>query len=354
MAKRMKSKIQPSVQTLVFTGKAINPDEDKTFWIDISQCVSLVNRRFYRQGLNWAVGSVKIRTRTAGLPVHCEMQIQKLPNTWVLSNSWEKGFRAWNKMIKNALDDTDQQSLKGKFLDYKIYANDQHHTDGYAENLLPIDCLGQEALPGEWIPSKYEVPVTRNVTALPYDTGETAEYEIIAIGGNYPGTGASGLDAISLVNGYANSRALPNTIDPNTPADSIDADGVTPENWLAALFNEGISQDSGVIDDVQEYDQPPYPYEGDGFNSDTMYPGGQNQLSGMQIHDESSLTNTSIGGVVNFKGGNFPCGLMGIRFNNFLVFTPEGPVQQNIEWDIQLDLIPGTHRGYLAESMTEM
>ena len=44
-----KRKLEPAVQTLAFTV----PSGTQT--VDISQAASLVNRRFYRQGINWVV-----------------------------------------------------------------------------------------------------------------------------------------------------------------------------------------------------------------------------------------------------------------------------------------------------------
>ena len=108
MAKRMKSKIQPAVYTLSFKTDTI-PAANRTtgepgkseFYIDLSQCASLVNRRFYRQGLNWAVNSIKVMSGGfEGI-----VATHSLPNTWVMSNAWEKSFRAWQKMIKNAVED---------------------------------------------------------------------------------------------------------------------------------------------------------------------------------------------------------------------------------------------------------
>lgn len=352
MAKRMKSKIQPAVQTFVFTGRAIESDEDKTHFIDLSQCASLMNRRFYRQGLNWAVGSIKIRTRTAGLPVHCEIQVQKLPNTWVMSNAWEKGFRHWMKMNKEALETS--QSVKPKFLDFKIYANDSHHVAGFAQNLLPIDAAGNEAIPGEWVHSTFHIPNTAVDSSDPTSNNPRS---VIAVGANYQSVGADTNYAVSLIEGYAASRALPDTLDPNTPDDADSVNGSLAQNWLAALDNDFDQQTGEVLNDmITENNKAPYPFEGDGTALDTMYPGGANNLSALQIHDEMSLTGTTIGGVVHMQGGNFPCGLMGFRFNNFLVFNPDTgePYDQEIFWDIQVDLVPGAHRGYLAESMTEM
>ena len=94
MAKRKYSKrsnkIEPSVQTLYMapTG-AVGPGVTLTSYVDLSQVASLINRRFYRQGINWAVAGMKFLTTGTGTVV-----VSKLPNTWVMSNSWEKGFRS--------------------------------------------------------------------------------------------------------------------------------------------------------------------------------------------------------------------------------------------------------------------
>jgi hypothetical protein len=78
-----------------------------------------------------------------------------------------------------------------------------------------------------------------------------------------------------------------------------------------------------------------------------MYPNGANQLSGLQMHTLENITGSTIGGVTYLKGGNFPCGL--IRFDVY---------NYDLEFDqfniLQIELVPGMHRGYLCEPMTEM
>jgi hypothetical protein len=259
-----------------------------------------------------------------------------------LSNAWEKGFRTWQRMNNEATEDS--PSIKPKFLDYKIYADSRHHAAGFAANLLPLDSAGTIAEAGEWESSKMVVP---NTAAAAPGT-RINNFEIIAVGGNYPGAGASGLDAVSLIDGYAASRGLPNVLDPNAPDDSADADGATPENWMVATFNEATGQDDAVISDmITENNLAPYPFENDGTNIDTMYPGGANQLSALEFHDFVNIfeTNATHGvGIQRLKGGNFPCGLICIDH------TPS----EAANLLIQVDLVPGHHRGYLAESMTEM
>ena len=54
-----RSKIQPSVMTMAFQTPA-NISGSNSYTVDLSQAASLLNRRFYRQGINWAVAGFKI------------------------------------------------------------------------------------------------------------------------------------------------------------------------------------------------------------------------------------------------------------------------------------------------------
>ena len=331
MAKRKyskSSKIQPAVQTMTFLTPAVTSRSSDFFYIDLSQCASLMNRRFYRQGINWAVSRIKVLS--AGFVG--KVNFNKLPNTWVMSNAWEKSFRAWQQMIKNATDESGSESIKGKFLDFKIYANRQHHNDGFGANLLPIDAASNTANLGQWQASDITIP-TQN-------TGAAVDYELIAVGPNDPGVGASGKNAKSIIQGYADSRALPYEEDPNVPDDAN-------SNWMIDMFDDGTAQDSAIINMLESQgDRAPYPYEDDGTNLDTMYPGGESNLPALQIHDYEFITATTIGGTTMFKGGNFPCGLIEIDAQN------DSDSDQTLL--IQIDLVPGSHRGYLCEPMTEM
>jgi len=331
-------KIEPAVQTfLVKTASTTAPGVggSTTSFVDLSQIASLLNRRFYRQGINWAVSGMKVYSGANG-----NITISKLPETWVMSNAWEKGFRTWQRMNNEAL--AESESVRPRFLDFKIYADDAHHAAGYGANLLPYSPLTLlNILPGEWESSKYEIP-----TGSAGGQGATASREVVAVGRNYPGLGASGLDAVSLIEGYAASRGLPNVLDPNAPGDADDVDGFNPDNWIAATFNEGTTQTEGVLEDmISENNIAPYPFENDGVYGDTMYPNGANQFSGLQLHDFETVSGTTIGGITRIKGGMFPCGLMRIDHQTS---------DSNGNIVLQIDLVPGNHRGYLCEPMTEM
>ncbi len=320
-------KLQPAPMTLTF---ASNPSfgGNSVSYIDLSQCASLVNRRFYRQGLNWAVAGMKVfATRD------CTVLVTKLPVTWVMSNAWEKSFRAWQKMIDNATEESGTQSVKGKFLDYKIYADAAHHQLSFDANLLPLDGAGNPHAAGQWQPSELQIPST---------VGVTETREMIAVGPNLPGASpVTGFDAVSVVQGYADSRALPSPADPNVPADA-------DTNWMVKLFDNVSDQDQDVIADLEVTgNNPPYPFEGDEAGTVvTMYPGGETNAPTLETHDIETITSTTIGGMTRIKGGMFPCGLIKIDFG--------GLSENDVQFTIQVDLVPGDHRGYLCEPMTEM
>ena len=325
---RKGSKIQPAAMTLTFN---YDVNSNPNAFIDLSQVASLVNRRFYRQGINWAVAGFKVLTTGTG-----QIQISKLPNTWVMSNSWEKGFRAWQKMNNEAISQAG--SIRPKFLDFKVYADASHHQLGSGANLLPVSSGLGAFVPGEWDYSTYEIPRSDA-------PGTSVSRDVVAVGPNLYTTPSpvTGNFAVSLIEGYAASRALPNIEDPNMPDDASSASGAAAQNWMTALFNDGTTQDAEVIADLlTDNNIAPYPFENDGVYTDTMYPGGANQGPGLQIHDVELVTATTIGGTTRLKGGNFPCGLVNIAS------SIEGQIT------LQIDLVPGNHRGYLCEPMTEM
>ena len=335
---RKMKKIEPAIHEHVF---ALPAGES---YVDMNQVLSLVNRRFYRQGSVNAIQSIEVQYTPAvpGTPATGICTVQKLPYSWVMSNAWMKGFKAWQRMNNEALEEN--ESTRPRFLDFKIYADSAHHALGFDGNLLPTN-LGSTAQAGEWISSKFVIPVGAGAVE-----GAVNEREIIATGANYPGVSpVSGLDAVCLIEGYANSRALPYQEDPNVPDDMSDASNNTPENWLTAVFNDGTAQDSIVLSDMEnENNQAPYPFEGGanpagGSFIDTQYPGGENQLPGLMIHDRLLITTSTIGGSDTAVGGLFPCGL--IKFTTSITGGSAIAI---------IRTIPGHHRGYLCESMMEM
>ncbi len=325
-------KIQPAVKTLQFTVPAGD------HYIDISQCASLVNRRFYRQGLNWAVAGFSFFTSS---DASGSIGIAKVPDTWVASNAWMKGFAAWQAMNRDALSES--ESVKPKFLDFKVFMDSTHHSNGVSNNLIPVDTQNppQSYNQGEWEYSKYHIP---NTSVDSSDPTSNNPREIVWTGASYQGAGASGDFAVSLIEGYAASRGLPDIEDPNAPADASSVNSSFAQNWLAALDNDFDQQAGEVLADmISENNQAPYPYEGDGTATDTQYPGGANQAPGPQSHMVALVSPTTIGGRTNIEGGNFQGGLVKITNNT-----------GDTAMTMFLHLVPGPHRGYMCQPMQDV
>ena len=322
MAKRSYSskkqkRMDPAVQTVTLITPTTAGGATGNHTIDLSQVASLINRRFYRQGINWAVAGFKIFTATPGA-----VSIYKLQNTWVTGNAWEKAFRMWNKQQMDAVEDGGAESAVARFRDFKVHMDVTHVTAGFGANLLPYDASGTPITPGEWEATLIVLP---NTASDGTSFVEPSERLLHMNGNNVNGTVSRG-----IIEGYADSRSYPQSPDPVSP------DIASSQNWMARMFDVGNDINESLENATDRNDNLPY--------DQVNYPGGALNFAGLQIHDQSSITATTIGGTTRLKGGNFPCGLIRVQH------TP----LESANLVIQIDLVPGTHRGYLCEPMTEM
>ena len=317
MARRSSNKIQPAVMTVRLQLPSTDAGTTAEFTADLSQIASLVNRRFYRQGLNWAVAVFKmIGSSTGGISV------TKLPNTWITSNSWEKGMRTWLRQQDEAIEEAGLESAVARFRDFKIHMDKTHVDATFAANLLPLDAqlpIPQPYAVGEWNNSIVVIPNDGGVA------GNTQEFSVHMVGADDPAPAQSK----GLIKAYSESRSFPQSPDPVTPAGA-------ETSLFVEMFDTGMNQEEIVDNAIDRNDNLPYPQEN--------YPGGDIQAPSLAWHDTTLVTATTIGGISRLKGGNFPCGL--IRFT----WAPT----QTSGLIIEIDLVPGNHRGYLCEPMTEM
>lgn len=132
--------------------------------------------------------------------------------------------------------------------------------------------------------------------------------------------------SLGLIKAYANSRSVPQSPDPDVPNDVGD-----DNNVYRRMFDTG-DNNQDVIDNVI-YNNRQLPYNQD------LYPGeGIDQaefVASIRLANTQSQTQVA--------GAAFPCGLIQID-TSFL----DGEAQ------FLVHLVPGEHRGYLAESMQEL
>ena len=311
-------KTDPAVMTMQFD---FNIASGTPQYIDLSQCASLLNRRFYRQGINWVVSGFKFLTNTG---VSGTFGVSKLQHNWVMAQAWKKAFALWNKQQMDAIEEAGAQSAVARFRDFKIHADVDHVTAGFASNLLPsVGTLGSlsTATPGEWEPALIVVP--NQVLDASGSRVDPDEFLLHMHGIN--GIPASR----GIVEGYADSRAYPQSPDPVSPPIA------SFNNWMRDMFDVGNDNQEITENATDRNDELPYPQ--------VDYPGGENQLNLMELHDFAGVTATTIGGTTLMRGGAFPCGLIRIDWN--------GDATQVV---LLVNMVPGAHRGYLCEKMQDV
>jgi hypothetical protein len=340
------TKVQPAVLTLTFQEVIPAGAEGHTAvdqYIDLGQTCSILNRRFYRQGLNWAVAGIKVLSQPAVVagvqnPLNGNLTVSQLPTTWPVFNGWVKAFSVWRKQQDEALEAGGSESMKARFNDFKIFMDRNHASAGMTANLIPINFHDkdaddptlsgtvQEFNVGTWQASQIVLPNTTNVGTDDADTAPTERF-LHMVGKNTAGTNSRG-----ILEGYADSRARPHSPDPVGP-DVGDAD-----NWMARMFDVGSDMEE-VLDNATLINDD-LPYDKDD------YPNGEGNAPGVQIHDFQLVTGTTVGGTTWFSGGTFPCGLIKLTHENFDT--------QNVTVTIQVQLVPGQHRGYLCQPMQDV
>lgn len=282
--------------------------------IDLSQCASLVNRRFYRQGLEWAVAGFSFASDDGATGT---ISIQKIQDTWCTDNAYTKAYHAWKKQQDEAVDDAGAESAVARYRDFKIFMDFRHLTNVFTDNLLPIGYGGGGFPVGEWEASTIVIP---NFGA----PGVNYEPYLMMHGDDVGGVGG----AKGLVKGYENSRAYPHSPDPVSP------DIGSNENWLQSMFDLGDNFEDVLDNATDRNDNLPYDQD--------SYPGGDVVAPQPALHHNTFLTSTTIGGMTSAPGTNFKCGLIRISHD----------IANGKNVFMSVHLVPGDHRGYLAERMT--
>lgn len=239
-----------------------------SYYVDIAQCLSLVNRKMYRQGMQYAVNDLEMFSNGT-----VRAFVYRLPTTWVVANAWEKCMRNWMEQQDEAADEAGLQSLKGRYRDFKVYMDALHAIAGVSSNALPLGWGGDSTsspptgigVPGN-LPADVSYDWSISEIVIPNDTtvGNTTERTFHVLGDD---TTSPTPDSVSMIKAYAESRSRPFTDDPNTVGPSSNTGGI-----LGDMFDVG-DDDSDIIQNMRlENNEPPYPV-GD-LTSTEFYPGG--------------------------------------------------------------------------------
>lgn len=326
--KSKQRKMEPAIMSMFFEvpfADGVSESGGALDYIDLSQCASIVNRRFYRQGINWAVAGFRIHTApdTSGT-----VSFYKVQSTWQAFNSWKKSFALWTEMNDLVLDN--QPSIKPAFLDFKVFMDNGHINEGFNANLIPYvesmdtnnEITIEPYLKGNWEHTLITMP--NDDAALPPDTYKSYRLKFHGIDSS---------TSKAMIQGYADSRSVPQDPDPETQAGA-------DTGWMNLITDYGEINEEVAFNLQTRGDDLPY----DQFE----YPGGGLNAGEPSLHAIAKVSPTTIGGNTSASGGMFPCGL--IKVHNTLAAADSSVTA----FALEVLLVPGSHRGYLCEKMQEV
>ncbi|AXQ65371.1 MAG: hypothetical protein [Circular genetic element sp.] len=323
--------MQPTERNIRFTCES-----QKVTLVDSAALLSEVNRRAYRQGMEYAYDSLEMFQNQAG--AEAVLSVYRLPQTWVTTNAWVKTFHAWKDQRDSALAESDSWSVEAKYSDFKCYYNISHATGstpgGVTLNIA--DCIdvmtraeAQAVDPdarSEWMYSEVTVPTTSG------DWTSGAQDMQVGILGPDVGVYAG------MIHNYALSRARPHPADPST------VDGAE-EGLFNRMRSAPPAYAEDIIEDVMDRNEAP-PYIVGGLDSaEEFYLGGSNSpltdYKGTRV-DRLICTASSILTSDSTRAFTAYCGLIYI-FNDS---------EEDVE--VQLTFTPGNYKGVAARPMQDV
>lgn len=293
--------MQPAQLTLTY---AVTPSGGGVVAdIDIAKDLSAVNRRLYRQGMQYAVASVKFSRTMPGLSF---LACQTAGNTWMVHNAWKKGKALWDRQQREVAKA--MPGIHGTWADFKIELDDNSTT--------AIDTIAGDAgtvVPDEW-----------NLSNYVWDNdGTERQPTFCLLGATAPDT------KIGMVQEYHIARAQVQ----NSPA--------VPTEASDSIYAKSLGTDemSDLLIDVVELDNDNAPYDM------TEMVGGDTVADTPWSQDYVTSTMESPGQSKPFL---VECGLLRLQLQSVLA---DGTSASDVIHFIQVNLVPGGYKGVLAEPM---
>ena len=295
------SKTAPTQLRLSFEVSTAQSSDLK--FIDIARALSVINRKFYRQGVYYYVNSVELHNDENSV-----VDLLVAPDNWVTKNSWNLGFSKFQEM--NAQVDTPRP----KYHDFKVKLLSSQTDANTMDPDLYNSTMGHTSMaPDEWQYSRF--------TTLKSDGGQADEFTVHLVGVH---DGSEGnWDSIGLIRSYGQMRTQPRSggepyVDPQMASEP-----------LANLFD--ASGDLALADIMTNLDD---------MNDETPYDASQyiGEASGNLVHVARLTTVLTSHRVSKASGFCVPFGLIAVR-----------PSETSTGYSITLNLAAGTYHGVYAE-----
>lgn len=288
--------------------------------IDLAKDLSAVNRRLYRQGMQYYVSGITVFTPGT---TRIQCMAQTAGDTWIVHNAWKKGRALWLEQQRDAAKAIGISM--GTWADFKVTLDDN---DSAAINTLAGD--SGAITPDEW-----------NYSELVYeDDGDEYSPTMHLLGTS---TLASG---VGLVQEYAISRNQLTNPSPVTPAEA--SDSIYAKMLMATDEFSDI-----LIDDIEGHnDSPPYDHS-EYVGGDTVADAPFTQSVGI-----ASGTNS----VAHLPGFTAECGLIRLICASTAVYdaidtstNPDTITQHTNTRDeaflVMVQVAPGPYKGVMASKM---
>ncbi len=337
----------PRVSPCERTIEIIIPAENNSV-IDIFQCLSIQNRKAFRQCNELGIQTVEVYGTDPAASGHID--VHRLPNTWVLVNSVVKARAEWLEQQNELLAELDSWDTRAKYRDFKMYYN-QYHRTGVAHDGTPVPRI----LPGGFLDL---------AAAQAIDAGARIEWEYSQVQlPNYGGTAGNSqdchlhaigpdnmLNSASVVVAYAESRARPHPADPSVVAE---AGSSALEGGLYTEM-EDLGEIAEPLQDEIRFrnDSPPYVIGGTNSTHE-FYPGGANNPEMTSASDPGVLVDRLFlrGGtaLASDQTGPFSAHLGLLWFNNAYKAA-----DVTTAVTARIVVMPGSYHGVMARDMKDV
>lgn len=326
MAKRIKPKKMNTHRFLYYNIAHSGNGEDASY-IDLARDLSAVNRRLYRQGMNYSISNISVHDSQGDARV----LVSTAPNTWATHEAWTMAFEGWKRQRAQTLQDMPGASTP-RWSDFKVYLNAEHVVDSDWPGVRDDEenvALGTGAnSSGEWNYSdmgffmagtRYDNHAIGLMGA--HGIGSSITTETTPHDSSYDGY-------ISCLEGLQEIR--------RKPVDTGDVDAAFDDAVFAGMtLNSGPSIEDTLLTIEAEGDNPPYSLE---FLGNTDNPAGDTGAWPIrECHIESTYSPMAMMGPIP----NVPCGLLQIE-------TTSGG---DNTIGLLIELTPGDYKGVHASPM---
>ncbi len=293
------------------------PQENVPHYIDLAECLSLVNRQAFKQGYVYLVELFIWNTPTVA---GGNVQINCLYPSWTVYQAWKKAKRLWDKMNRQA------GVAYPAYHDFKVFMDDPHYVGwSTTSNLLPQDgsTTPFSNTGREWRYSQYVTPTAGGSGAAEETASHMLGANTATNNGNMNTDGSN-----AIIQMYGDTRPTVGAEEPQLPGDAS-------SSWATELFDTGETITDVVEHLEQINDRPPYAHALDAQGGDNpIYVGGSE--SGAGGHRLASIypvtTETQYA-----PGGEVPLGLLEVNG------TPGG--------FLTIELASGPYQGVMAAPM---